>query len=155
MIRYAAAALLGAGLLCSCTETAGNTATVDTTQDPPGSMRRIDYHAGKGGSPKERLLVGDSGLLADLDVAEVLVKVLPSGLSQAQLTLVSRTRSNVEFEYQFEWFDKDGMRIDTAATGWMGEKAGGLDARHIQGVGPSPEAKVFKIKVRKALGSKS
>ncbi len=130
------------------TPTPSNTVTQST--DTAGNVQVTDY-TGK----TSELLVGDSGLIADLAIERALVRTLPTGLPQAQLDLMNRTRYNINFEYQFEWFDAAGFRLDTPASSWSGDVVPGTTSRNIQAVGPAPEAKGFKVRVRRAVGGRN
>lgn len=130
------------------TPTPANTSTLSA--EPAGNVREVDYTA-----KKNELLVGDSSLLRDLVIERARVRTLASGLPQAQLDLQNTTRYNINYEYQFEWFDADGFRIDAPNQSWSGDVAPGTTSRHVQAVGPSPAAKTFKVRVRRAVGGRN
>ena len=148
-LRIRPVVALSALILIGCrTPTPSNTVTQPT--DGAGNVRETDF-TGK----KTELLIGDTGLIRDLAIERALVRTLPTGLPQAQLDLMNRTRYNINFEYQFEWFDAAGFRLDTPASSWSGDVVPGTASRHIQAVGPAPEAKLFKVRVRRAVGGRN
>jgi uncharacterized protein YcfL len=69
-------------------------------------------------------------------------------LLQVQATLENQWKFELDFQYKFKWFDKDGFEINPEGQPWQQLVMGGRTQANVQGVAPNPTAKSFEIWVR-------
>ena len=74
--------------------------------------------------------------------------VLDGDFLKTQITIKNKYDKDINFQYQFSWYDKNGMVIKSATQGWKIFNITGKDEAVIQGICPLPDAKEFKLVVR-------
>ncbi|NUN22891.1 MAG: YcfL family protein, partial [Candidatus Jettenia caeni] len=60
--------------------------------------------------------------------------------------LLNQKNSLQEFSYNFEWFDMNGMLINSPASVWIPRHIEGREALTITAVAPTTMAKDFRVK---------
>lgn len=69
-------------------------------------------------------------------------------LMQVQATLENMWKFELDFQYKFKWFDKDGFEINPEGQPWQQLVMAGRNKTQVQGVAPNPSATRFEIWVR-------
>ena len=69
------------------------------------------------------------------------------GLLKIQAEIVNRSSAYRNVNYKFEWFDSDGMAINSPNSVWISIPIEGGESRNISAVAPSPKAADFKLKL--------
>lgn len=129
----AAALLLGAGC---------RTSSVDTVQ--PAEQR------GQPNLVEDERISADRRLSRILEVHRVNEATVSDDLLRVQVEL-SNTRSALRrFNYQFEWFDDEGMLVEQATTPWRTLQIEGGEIVTITGVAPNPRVTDFRLKLMNA-----
>ncbi len=136
--------LLAVLLLAGCLN------TVNTQENADKSMTPVSVDTKK--------VITDSILAKRVKVLNVYSQALPTGLMKVQVTLQStRTgwwswliKGNEPYEigYRFSWFNKSGMKVDTATSTWIPINIIPGDTFYISGVAPTPQSKDFLLKLR-------
>lgn len=93
----------------------------------------------------------DPFLKQKLGIVAINQSMTPGGLLQVQIEVLNRTSSYQRFNYQFEWFDANGMRVSTPASTWVTTQLEGGESKFITGVAPTPACQDFRVKFIKAL----
>ena len=70
----------------------------------------------------------------------------PGGFLQVQIEVLNRKNSMQAFNYRFEWFDTNGMLIDTPTSVWIPRQIEGQETLTITAVAPTTTAKDFRVK---------
>lgn len=83
-----------------------------------------------------------------VELVEERTTVLDGDFLKAQITIKNKYDKDINFQYQFSWYDKNGMVIKSATKGWKIFNIAGKDEAVIQGICPLPDAKEFKLVVR-------
>ena len=83
-----------------------------------------------------------------VELIEEPTTVLDGDFLKAQITIKNKYDKDINFQYQFSWYDKNGMVIKSATKGWKIFNITGKDEAVIQGICPLPDAKKFKLVVR-------
>lgn len=83
-----------------------------------------------------------------VELIEERTTVLDGDFLKAQITIKNKYDKDINFQYQFSWYDKNGMVIKSATKGWKIFNITGKDEAVIQGICPLPDAKEFKLVVR-------
>ncbi len=96
---------------------------------------------------KDKRVTTDRYLSGDVRLIGLNESVTPDGLRKVQAEFLNRTDKVQQFQYQWEWFDENGMRINTPLSRWRHETIAGKERKYLQGTAPTPNAKDFTLKV--------
>lgn len=70
-------------------------------------------------------------------------------LLQAQATVRNTSTFQIEFKYQFRFFDKDGFSVAEDGRPWTSVTLQGKDNKQIKALAPNPAATAVKIFIKK------
>jgi uncharacterized protein YcfL len=70
------------------------------------------------------------------------------GLTKAAVTLQSMTHDTEALQYRWVWFDARGFEVNSSSQAWQPLLVYGNQTTSVQGVGPNPSAKSFKLHLR-------
>ncbi len=70
------------------------------------------------------------------------------GLTQAQVKIKNKTKTDLRFRVKFVWFDGAGFEIDAESTSWRPVLLHGKEEKSVQAVAPNGEAKTYKVLIR-------
>ena len=134
-----AATALAAGLVGLC----GCTTTVNTVEraDPAGRRQMVD----------DKRIITDASLNRKASIVGVNQGMTPGGLLKIQVELLNLRRALKRISYQFEWFDADGMQVNSPANAALTPLSlEGKESVFISSVAPSPLCKDFRLKLLEA-----
>ena len=100
----------------------------------------------------QRSMVADQRAITDRDLAKKVFIVgvnsamTPGGFLQVQIELLNTTRSPARFNYHFEWFDANGMQLNTVASVVIADQIQGGEDKFISAVAPTSVCKDFRVK---------
>lgn len=132
----AAAALVALLGLSGCSTTAGVETTGKMSWDEQGAR-----------TLEKSVLFNNSSLKGDIQIVDV-KSAMAGDMMRAQATLRSKDRDTVPFQYRFDWYDANGIEINSGAGSWKPLILYGRESKTIQSVAPDPRAKEFKLKIR-------
>ncbi len=120
-------------LLAACTT------TVDTVEreEPVGTRQEVD----------DQRITTDRTLGRILEVRGVNEATVSNDLLRVQVELRNTRRGLRRFNYQFEWFDDEGMIVQQATTPWRTLQMEGGEIATITGVAPNPRVTDFRLKL--------
>ena len=101
----------------------------------------------------QRQMVSDSRVITDgtlnkkVSIVGVNQSMTPGGLLKIQVELLNRTRSLCNFNYRFEWFDANGMLMNSLSPAVVGSTIEGKESKFISAVAPTPACKDFRLKL--------
>lgn len=128
---------LGAALgLAGCSTTAGVEMTGKSAWNDEGAR-----------TLEKKVIFNNSGLAGDIEIVEV-KSAMAGDIMRAQATLRSKDRDTLPFQYRFDWFDANGLEINSGAGSWKPLLLVGRETKTIQAVAPDPRAREFKLKLR-------
>jgi uncharacterized protein YcfL len=90
--------------------------------------------------------VTDTGLAKKVSIVGVNSAMTPGGFLKVQVELLNTTRSPARFNYHFEWFDANGMQLNTVASAVIADQIQGGEDKFISGVAPTTACKDFRVK---------
>ena len=90
--------------------------------------------------------VTDASLNRKVNIVGVNTSMTPGGLLKVQVELQNRTRSLQRFLYHFEWFDSNGMQVNSLLSASLPDQIEGQENKFISGIAPNPNCKDFRIK---------
>ncbi len=100
----------------------------------------------------QKQMVADKRVLTDVGLARKVYVVgvneapTPGGLLQVQLEVANQTNSRQRFSYSFQWFDANGMQINSTTALLLPCVLEGRETRFLSGVAPTPTCKDFRVK---------
>lgn len=123
--------LSGIALFSSCT-------TVNTVEreTPVGTKQII----------ADKRVITDSTLNKKVSIVGLNEGVTNGGFLQVQIEVLNRKNSLQDFSYRFEWFDMNGMLVDTPTSVWIPRQIEGQETMTITAVAPAAGVKDFRVK---------
>lgn len=119
----------------------GGVALSPACRTPPSAGLMVESY------PKNKITVNSRIVGGWLEVTEV-VAAKRNDLLQAQVTALNTTRSDCQFEYRFEWRDKNGMDIPTGMTVFVPVSIAAREKKAMQALAPTKEAEDYVFVVR-------
>lgn len=95
----------------------------------------------------DKRVVTDNALIGITRILGVNETTGPGGFVKIQVELVNMSVNPQSFSYKFEWFDQNGMRVDTPTSTFIPRQLEGMERTVISCVAPSPNAKDFQLKL--------
>jgi uncharacterized protein YcfL len=98
-----------------------------------------------------RPFVGTYSLVAGegIDIKEVKPFRNDADFLEVQVTGYNRAVYTKRFDYKFDWFDKDGVEVDSKASIWQTVSAKSKNTFSYKAVAPSKDVVDFKMTTRK------
>jgi len=90
--------------------------------------------------------VTDHSLNKKVSIVGVNTGMTPGGVLKVQVELQNRTRSLQRFIYHFEWFDANGMQVNSIVSAPTPDQVEGRENKMISAVAPTPNCKDFRVK---------
>ncbi len=112
--------------------------TVNTVEraDPVGTKQMV----------ADKRVITDDTLKRKVSIVGVNESTTSGGFLQVQIEVLNQKNSMQDFNYRFEWFDMNGMLVNTPASVWIPRQIEGQESLFITAVAPTTTAKDFKVK---------
>ncbi len=94
----------------------------------------------------DKRAITDDTLKRKVSIVGLNEGMTPGGFLQVQIELLNRKNSMQDFSYRFEWFDMNGMLVDTPTSVWIPRQIEGQETLSITAVAPTSTAKDFRVK---------
>jgi uncharacterized protein YcfL len=89
--------------------------------------------------------------LADIAAATSIRQATVSGdMLKIQVDITNLKTKCTRFNYKFDWYDPQGMLIDTPLSTWESQTIEGRETVTLTGIAPTPTAKDFKLKLQQS-----
>jgi uncharacterized protein YcfL len=133
--------LLGSAGLCLVVGLAGLTgcSTVNTVE-------RAQSVAQKQMTDDKRVIT-DASLNRNVNVMSINETTVSTGFTKVQVELLNQTSSPYSFRYHFDWFDGQGMLVQTPTSSWIDRNIQGKETMDIISIAPTETAKDFRLKL--------
>ena len=132
-ILFLAGAACGAALLLG-----GCSATMNTIEPADAAVQRQML--------SDKRLITDTGLHYSVQPVGINTFTGPGGFLKIQIELQNTTGSSQKFTYRIEWFDENGMIINTPTAAAIPRGIEGGETLSITATAPTDRAKDFRIK---------
>ncbi|MDD2856353.1 MAG: YcfL family protein, partial [Desulfuromonadaceae bacterium] len=86
-------------------------------------------------------------LKGDIEIVDA-KSALAGDIMKAQVTLRSKDSDTIPFQYRFDWYDANGMEINSGSGSWKPLIIYGRESKTVQSVAPDPRGREFKLKIR-------
>ena len=94
----------------------------------------------------DKRVITDDTLKRKVSIVGMNEGMTPGGFLQVQIEALNRKNSMQAFSYRFEWFDMNGMLVDTPTSVWIPRQIEGQETLTITAVAPTTTAKDFRVK---------
>ncbi|HSV13108.1 MAG TPA: YcfL family protein [Tepidisphaeraceae bacterium] len=74
-----------------------------------------------------------------------------NGLLKVDVELVSDRLWSGSFDYKFEWFDDQGMPVDSPMSSWTTRQVQPQERFSIDAIAPTPKCKDFRLKLQRSI----
>lgn len=130
---------VGFAASCAVLLAAGCATTVNTVEnaDKAGVREMV----------RDKRVVSDRTLENRIAVVGLNQMQTAAGFLRVQAEFYNLKRTVQNFFYTVEWFDADGMRVETATGGWTEQQILARESLFLTFTAPSPRAKDFVLKM--------
>jgi uncharacterized protein YcfL len=94
----------------------------------------------------DKRIITDAGLNRKVNIVGINETTISTGFTKVQVELFNKSRSPYSFSYHFEWFDGQGMLVQTPTSSWIDRTIQGKETLDIIAVAPTETAKDFRVK---------
>lgn len=98
-----------------------------------------------------RQMVADKRITTDPELSRaarvVGVNITNGEFLKVQVEVVNLTMSVQRFNYQFEWFDLNGMQVTSPGAGYVTRQIEGQETLYLTGVAPTAACRDFRLKL--------
>jgi uncharacterized protein YcfL len=130
--------LLTSGILVAVSVFQNGCSTVNTMEPAqPAAQRQM---------LADKRVITDSGLYGRVRPVGVNTATVSTGFLKMQVEVQNLTSSSAAFAYRVEWFDANGMIVNTPTSVWIDRQIQGGEILALTAVAPTETAKDFRIK---------
>jgi uncharacterized protein YcfL len=94
----------------------------------------------------DQRVIFDASLNRKVAIVGVNTVTTPGGLLKVQVEVENHTRSLQSFLYRFEWFDANGMQVNTILSTPLPEQIEGKESKFISSIAPNASCRDFRVK---------
>lgn len=94
----------------------------------------------------DKRVITDDTLKRKVSIVGVNENTTSGGFLQVQIEVLNQKNSMQDFSYRFEWFDMNGMLVNTPTSVWIPRQIEGQETLSITAVAPTTTAKDFRVK---------
>jgi uncharacterized protein YcfL len=95
----------------------------------------------------DKRVVTDASLNRNVNVVGINETTISTGFTKVQVELFNKTSSPYSFRYHFDWFDAQGMLVQTPTSSWIDRNIQGKETMDIISIAPTETAKDFSLKL--------
>ena len=97
---------------------------------------------------KGKMIVYNQRLASHMTLTHHLRRDTTTGFVHVQAVLQNADFGDIQFQYRFEWYDKDGMLIEETSPMWHTALVHGKDRKVLDAVSESKQASDFRLVIR-------
>ncbi len=129
--------LMGAIPLASCTShTTSNVAVGEVWETDGTETLEKDY------------IIKDKPLAKQIQVLDLKARYMGNFL-EGLAVVQNQRKYTVDFEYRFEWYDEAGYPVESNVVHWTPNLLYGMESKWIRALCPKPNARGFKVMIRR------
>jgi len=95
----------------------------------------------------DKRVITDASLNRNVNVVGINETTISTGFTKVQVELLNKTSSPYSFRYHFEWFDGQGILVQTPTSSWIDRRIQAKETMDIISVAPTETAKDFRLKL--------
>lgn len=96
----------------------------------------------------DKRVITDSSLNSAVRILSVNDATVSGNLRRVQVMVKNTTNSDKRFNYRWDWYDTEGMQVQTPGMGWRTENIKPQETRALSATAPSPKAVDFKLNLQ-------
>lgn len=96
---------------------------------------------------QDKRVVTDKGLRKKAGIVNIRESIIDGDLLKAQVQLYNATGKPQHVNYRFQWFNANGMKVETLMSSWNAKTIYGKETVWISGIAPRPDVTSFKFKL--------
>jgi uncharacterized protein YcfL len=96
-----------------------------------------------------RVMFIDRGISTHVNIANVSSSVNSGSLLEVQIVGYNKSSKYRRFQYKVDWFDETNRLVKSTHDHWRDVSADQKSEFYINAIGPNPNARSFKLKIRK------
>lgn len=101
------------------------------------------------GHSDPRVTFIDRGLSTHINVTNVSTSVNSGSLMEVQVVAYNKSSKYRKFQYKVDWFDESNRLVRAKHDHWRNVSADQKSEFYINAIGPSADARSFKLRIRK------
>lgn len=94
----------------------------------------------------DKRVITDTGLYGRVRPVGINVATVSTGFLKIQVEVQNLTSSVASFAYRIEWFDANGIIVNTPTSVWIDRQIQAKETLSLTGIAPTETAKDFRIK---------
>lgn len=94
----------------------------------------------------DKRIITDASLNRHVSIVGINETSISTGFTKVQIELLNKSSSPYSFRYHFEWFDGQGMLVQTPTSSWIDRSIQGKETLDIIAIAPTEAAKDFRVK---------
>ena len=99
----------------------------------------------------DKRIINDSAMADYAHILSVNEATVSGDILKIQVHLRNESSFDQNLIYKFEWFDLNGMQIETPLSTWQTKTVQGNETYTLSGVAPTPQAKDFRLKLQESI----
>ncbi len=103
----------------------------------------------------DKRVVWDDTLAGKLQVGQIIDATAAGNLRRIQADVTNRYAYAIDFAYKVEWFDRQGMKLQSPVGGWKRLHLEAHESSTVSEIAVSPDAVDFVLKFQESKGSNS
>jgi len=93
----------------------------------------------------DKRVITDTGLYGRVRPVGVNTAVVSTGFLKIQVEVQNLSSSVQAFAYRIEWFDANGITVNTPTSTWIDRQIQGGESLMLTGIAPTETAKDFRV----------
>ena len=97
---------------------------------------------------EDKRIIPDRSLRGKIEIIRVNEGIVSGDLTKIQVVLANRKSTSRTVNYAWEWYDMDGMQVNSSALAWKSLRLVGKERSSISAIGPTPQSVDFVLKLQ-------
>ena len=93
----------------------------------------------------DKRVISDASLNRNVNIVGINETTISTGFTKVQVELLNKTSSPHSFRYHFDWFDGQGMLVQSPTSSWIDRRIQGKETLDIIAVAPTETTKDFRV----------
>ncbi len=94
----------------------------------------------------DKRVITDTGLYGRVRIVGINTATVSTGFLKIQVEVQNLSSSLQSFAYRVEWFDANGMVVNTPTSAWIDRQIQGGETQSLTAIAPTETAKDFRVK---------
>jgi uncharacterized protein YcfL len=100
---------------------------------------------------KDRRIITDPDLAAKTEILAVRKATVQEDMLKIDVEIRNTTDDPADIDYKFEWFDDQGMPVDSPTSTWTSRRIQPRETISVDQIAPTPLCKDFRLKLQQSI----